>query len=324
MTPMNSHRPATPDHNHLFWGAVQRANERRTWMVISLTTAMMVLEIAGGWIFGSMALLADGWHMASHAAALSITGLGYLFGRRHAADARFSFGTGKVGELAGYSSALLLAGIALIMAYASVHRLIAPVSISFTQAILVAVLGLTVNFISAWLLKEDQEVLYHEDQHHADYNLKAAYLHVLADALTSILAIVALTAGRFLGWVWMDPIMGIAGAIVIAHWSYKLTLATGRILLDVNINSSLLTKIQETVESEAATRVADLHLWRLAPGQFAAILSIVSGNPRPPAFYKERLGKFETLGHITVEVNPDHTIAAGIQNDSAIPIDGKE
>jgi cation diffusion facilitator family transporter len=293
-------------------------------MVIGLTAAMMILEIVGGWIFGSMALLADGWHMASHAAALSITGLGYFFARRHAADARFSFGTGKFGELAGYSSALLLAGIALLMTYVSVKRLIAPVSISFDQAILVAVLGLIVNLISAVLLREDQEIQNDEDQHHRDYNLKAAYLHVLADALTSILAIVALSAGRFLGWVWMDPIMGIAGAIVIARWSYKLTLATGRILLDMNINLPLLMKIQETIESESATRVADLHLWRLAPGQFAAILSIVSGDPRPPAYYKERLGKFETLGHITVEVNPDHSTVAGIQENPRMPGDGKE
>jgi cation diffusion facilitator family transporter len=293
-------------------------------MVIGLTAAMMVLEIVGGVVFGSMALLADGWHMASHAAALSITGLGYFFARRHAADARFSFGTGKIGELAGYSSALLLAGIALLMAYVSVQRLIAPVSISFDQAILVAVLGLIVNLISALLLKEDQEIQHHEGQHHTDYNLKAAYLHVLADALTSILAIVALSAGRFLGWVWLDPIMGIAGAIVIARWSYKLTLATGRILLDMNINLSLLGKIQETIESEADTRVADLHLWRLAPGQFAAILSIVSANPRPPAYYKERLGKFHTLGHITVEVNPDPATVAGIKKNHRMQSDGKE
>jgi cation diffusion facilitator family transporter len=313
MTPMNPSKSITPDHDHVFIGAAHRTNERRTWVVIGLTAGMMIVEIAGGLVFGSMALLADGWHMASHAAALSITGLGYFFARRHAADARFSFGTGKIGELAGYSSALLLAGIALLMAYVSIQRLVVPVPISFDQAILVAVLGLIVNLISAWLLKEDQKIQAHEAHHHTDYNLKAAYLHVLADALTSVLAIVALSAGRFLGWVWMDPIMGIVGAIVVARWAYKLTLATGRILLDMNINPSLLAKMREAIESEADSHVTDLHLWRLAPGQFAAILAIVSRNPRPPAYYKERLAKFGTLGHLTVEVNPETATVAGAQ-----------
>jgi cation diffusion facilitator family transporter len=247
-----------------------------------------------------------------------------LLARRHALDARFSFGTGKVGELAGYSSALLLAGIALLMAYESAQRFISPVPISFDEAISVAVLGLIVNLVSAFLLKEDHAIHHHDAHHHTDYNLKAAYLHVLADALTSILAIVALTAGRFLGWVWMDPVMGIVGAIVIARWSYKLTLDSGRILLDMNINTPLLEKIRQVLESDSDTRIADLHLWRLAPGQFAAIVSIVTRDPHAPAYYKERLSQFHALGHITVEVNAHQTTTLEIEKNPIRKGVGKE
>ncbi|UCF95692.1 MAG: CDF family Co(II)/Ni(II) efflux transporter DmeF [Desulfobacterales bacterium] len=263
---------------------------------------MMVLEIVSGLLFGSMALLADGWHMASHAAALGITALGYALARRHAVDARFSFGTGKIGELAGFSSALLLALIALLMAYESVKRFYAPVPISFDEAIAVAVLGLMVNLVSAWLLQEKHAG--HHHAHHTDHNLRAAYLHVLADALTSILAIVALTAGRFWGWVWMDPLMGIVGALVIARWAYGLTRDTSCVLLDININQKLSRNIRKLIESRADNRVADLHLWRIGPGHFAAIISVVTGDPRPPDYYKDLLGHFKELGHVTIEVNP--------------------
>lgn len=293
-------------HDHVYLSVNQTANERRTWLVIGLTAFMMVLEIVSGFIFGSMALLADGWHMASHAAALGITAIGYVFARRHVSDKRFSFGTGKIGELAGYSSALLLAVIALLMAYESVQRLFAPVAIKFDEAIAVAVLGLIVNLVSAFILKERHAGHGHDHaHHHIDYNIKAAYLHVLADALTSILAIVALTTGRFFGWIWMDPLMGIVGAIVIARWSYGLTRDTGSILLDMDINTPLSDRIRRKIESDGDNRIIDLHLWRLGPGHFAAIISIHTLTPHPPSYYKKLLEEMQELRHITVEVNPD-------------------
>ena len=300
---MKSHNNHTSNHQHIVISDSQMANERRTWLVIALTATMMVLEITAGFIFGSMALLADGWHMASHASALGITAIAYYFSRRYSTDSRFSFGTGKIGELAGYSSALLLALIALLMAYESVTRFFAPVEIRFDEAIAVAVLGLIVNLVSALILKEKHEG--HDHHHHEDHNLKAAYLHVLADALTSVLAIVALTAGRFLGWVWMDPLMGIVGAIVIARWSYGLTRDTGSILLDMNVNTPLSENIRNLLEAEGENQIRDLHLWRLGPGHFAAIISLSTRNPRPPEYYKDLLEKIEELRHITVEVNTE-------------------
>ena len=290
-------------HKHDFIGPAQESHERRTRIVIALTASMMVLEIAAGIMFGSMALLADGWHMASHAAALSITAFGYYFGRRYASDHRFSFGTGKMGELAGFSSALLLALIAILMAYESIKRFIAPVEISFDEAIAVAVMGLIVNIASAFILKEKHAEQDH-GHHHADHNLRAAYLHVLADALTSLLAILALTTGRFFGWVWMDPMMGIVGAIVILRWSYQLTRDTGRILLDMNSNNTLTDKIRRLVESEGKNSITDLHVWRVAPGHFSAILAIVTENPRPPDHYRAVIMNLPEVCHVTVEVNP--------------------
>ncbi|MBW1860110.1 MAG: CDF family Co(II)/Ni(II) efflux transporter DmeF [Deltaproteobacteria bacterium] len=291
-------------HEHVFLGANQQINERRTWIVIGLTASMMIVEIVCGLLFGSMALLADGWHMASHAAALGITALAYLFARRHASDPRYSFGTGKMGELAGYSSALLLAVIAVIMAYESVNRLISPVPISFDQAIAVAVLGLVVNVISALLLKGKHREEHHHSSDHADHNIRAAYLHVLADALTSLLAIVALSSGRFLGWVWMDPFMGIVGAVIIARWSYNLMRDTGRILLDMNTRRSLPDDVRRLIESDADNQIADLHVWRVGPGYFAVIVSVITEQPRPPDHYKDLLRTLKQICHITVEVNP--------------------
>ncbi len=301
---MKSHNKYTSNHQHIVISDNQMANERRTWLVIVLTATMMVLEITAGFIFGSMALLADGWHMASHASALGISAIAYYYARRHANDRRFSFGTGKIGELAGYSSALLLALIALLMAYESVTRFFSPVAIRFNAAIAVAVLGLIVNLVSALILKEKHEGHDH-DHHHEDHNLKAAYLHVLADALTSVLAIVALTTGRFLGWVWMDPLMGIVGAIVIARWSYGLTRDTGSILLDMDVNTPLSENIRNQLEADGENQIQDLHLWRLGPGHFAAIISLSSRIPRPPEYYKDQLEKIEELRHITVEVNTE-------------------
>jgi len=301
-------------HGHDFLGASQARHERRTHLVIALTAVMMVIEVTGGIIFGSMALLADGWHMASHAAALSITALGYLVARRHAADPRFCFGTGKVGELAGFASALLLGFIAVFMAYESVLRLVSPVTIAFNQAIWVAVIGLVVNLVSALMLKEghhdhghshdhhDEHDHGHDHSHDTDHNLKSAYMHVVADALTSVLAIVALSAGMFWGWVWLDPMMGIVGAVVIARWSWGLLRDTGRVLLDMNLSPDLEQRIRQTLE-DGGDRVSDLHLWRLGPGHLGAIVSIVSGDPQPNAVYRDKLAAFDQISHLTVEVH---------------------
>jgi len=290
------------DQDHIFQAADQRRNERRTWIVIGLTASTMVLEIAAGLMFGSMALLADGWHMASHAAALSIAGLGYYFARRYARDPRFSFGTGKFGDLAAFCSALVLAFTVLLLTYESVKRLLAPVSISFDQAIAVAVLGLIVNLACAFILKERPSP---GQDRHADHNLKAAYVHVLTDALTSVLAIAALSAGRFLGWVWLDPVMGLVGAVIIARWSVGLLRQTGLVLLDATPNQRLADQVRRLLEAEPGSQVADLHLWRVGPGHFAAIVSMSAQTPRPPAHYKGLLSNVSSLSHVTVEVNPD-------------------
>lgn len=300
--PKDTEQVSFSQHDHIYLGANQQVNEQRTLLVIGLTASMMILEILAGLMFGSMALLADGWHMASHAAALGITALGYAFARQHAHDPKYTFGTGKIGELAGFSSALLLAVIALLMGYESSRRFFAPVVISFDQAIAVAVVGFVVNVVSALLLKEKHED--HQGHHHADHNLRAAYLHVLADALTSILAIFALSAGRILGWVWMDPLMGIVGAVIIARWSYNLLRDTGRVLLDVNINNTLHDNIRQVIEADEDSKIVDLHVWRVGPGHFAAIISVVTSQQHHPRHYKQLLENVQELYHVTVEVNP--------------------
>ncbi|MBU4565443.1 MAG: CDF family Co(II)/Ni(II) efflux transporter DmeF [Desulfarculus sp.] len=310
---MNQEELKPYTHGHDFLGASQARHERRTHLVIALTAVMMVIEVTAGVIFGSMALLADGWHMASHAAALSITALGYWLARRHAADPRFCFGTGKVGELAGFASALLLGFIAVFMAYESVLRLVSPVTIAFNQAIWVAVIGLVVNLVSALMLKEehhdhghghshDHDEQEHGHSHDTDHNLKSAYMHVVADALTSVLAIVALSAGKFWGWVWLDPVMGIVGAVVIARWSWGLLRDTGRMLLDMNLSPELEQSIRRTLE-QGGDKVSDLHLWRLGPGHLGAIVSIVSHDPQPNAAYRDKLAAFDQISHLTVEVH---------------------
>lgn len=300
-------------HDHDFLGQSHSRNERRTRLVILLTAVMMVIEVAAGLIFGSMALLADGWHMASHAAALSITALGYWLARRHAKDPRFSFGTGKVSEIAGFSSAFLLAFIALLMGYESFMRLLSPVAIAFNQAILVAVIGLAVNLVSALMLKESHDHHHghdhdhpqgHDGHHHADHNLKSAYMHVVADALTSVLAIVALAAGKYLGWAWMDPAMGIVGSLVIARWAWRLIGDTGRVLLDMNSQPELAETIGQAIDSLEGTWMTDLHLWRLGPGHLGAIVSVAAREPRSPEFYKGLLAKHCEISHLTVEVHP--------------------
>jgi cation diffusion facilitator family transporter len=275
----------------------------------------MVAEIGGGAVFGSMALIADGLHMSTHAGALLIAALAYTFARRHARNSRFTFGTGKFGDLAGYTSAIALAMIALLIGYESVERLLHPVHIAFNQAIPVACLGLGVNLLSAWLLRDDHHHEHAHDHHddhdhshdddHAhhdrDLNLRAAYVHVLADAAVSVLAISGLLAGRELGWVWMDPLMGIAGAIVIANWSWGLIRAAGGVLLDTRASESLADVITDRIEIDG-DRITDLHLWRIGPGHNAAIISLVTHSPRSASFYKARLSGLASLSHITVEI----------------------
>jgi cation diffusion facilitator family transporter len=270
----------------------------------------MVAEIVGGTMFGSMALVADGWHMATHAGALAMAALAYRFARRHADDERFGFGTGKFGDLAGYSSAMILAVIALLVGYESFARLLDPVSIGFDQAIAIASVGLGVNLASAWLLREDPAHAHHADahghgnvhHHHYDHNLRAAYAHVLADALTSLLAIAALLAGRLFGWVWMDPAMGLVGAVIIAHWSVGLLRSSAAVLLDTVPCERLAAQLKGRLE-QGTDRVADLHLWRLGPGHLGVVASVVSDSPQPPDTYKARLAGVAGLSHVTIEVH---------------------
>lgn len=261
-------------HDHIFVSDRQHHNEKRVWLVIAITAVTMIVEIVAGLAFGSMSLLADGWHMASHVSAMGITAFAYHFSRKHLTNSRFTFGTGKVGDLAGYSSALLLSFIAFFMVYESVKRLLSPVEIAFNEAIAVACIGLMVNLISAWTLKgHDHEHDAESDsgdkchEHDHDHNLRAAYLHVLADALTSILAIMALLIGRFWGLIFLDPLMGIVGACVISCWAYGLMRDTASVLLDVNHNTTLNNRIRDAV-GENDSKISDLHVWRLGLGHY--------------------------------------------------------
>ncbi len=274
--------------------------ERNTRWVLGLTLVTMVVEIAAGAAYGSMALLADGWHMGSHAAALTITVFAYWYARRHADNPRFTFGTGKVPALGGFASATALAIVALLMAVECVERLLSPVPIAFDQALLVAVVGLVVNLASAWLLHSPG------GGHAHDHNLQAAFFHVLADALTSALAIAALLAGRSLGWTWMDAAVGLVGAVVIARWSTRLIASTSRVLLDADVDPRTVATIRDTLEEGTADRVVDVHLWRTAPGHLAGLVSVVTHEERGPEHYKAMLSRLESvgdeLGHVTVEV----------------------
>ena len=291
----------TWSHTHQY-NSHKMQNERRTLWVILLTVTMMVVEIAAGSLYGSMALLADGWHMGTHAAALGITLVAYIFARRLAGDRRFAFGSGKISILGGFSSAVVLLLVALLMAYEAAQRLFSPRAIQFDEAIGVAVIGLCVNLFSAFLLKDHE----HEHGHHhqEDYNLKAAYLHVLADALTSILAIVALVFGKTLGWVWMDALMGLVGAAVIARWSVDLMHRTGGILLDRTADEHVSGEIRELIEADPDDKLVDLHLWKVNADQFAAALTIASKVPKTAHAYRDRLEPVHELAHLTVEVHP--------------------
>ena len=395
--------PSAGTHSHVFLGAGHEQNERRTWAVIALCSIMMVVEIGGGSLYGSLALVADGLHMSTHAAAMLIAALAYTYARRHAADPRFAFGTGKLGDLAGFSSAIILAMIALLIGYEAVSRLLEPIVIDFNVAIPIAFVGLGVNIASAWLLSggghghhhhghghgdddgpdaaqrvggflvdihEDgvpprfrirgealpksavietrradgsveifqlaevgnwlesvetipephaftaratldgvvHELAFEEHDHgdhaaHRDNNMRAAFVHVMADAAVSVLAIVGLLAGKLLGWNFMDPVMGLVGMLVIANWSFGLVRDTGGILLDMTPDRQMAASIRREIEVDG-DRLADLHLWRLGPGHLGAILSIATARARDVEFYRARLGRFAALSHVTIEVRP--------------------
>ncbi len=315
MTMAHDHGPLPGGHSHVFLGGDHDRNERKVRFVIALTLSMMVVEIVAGTAYGSMALVADGLHMSTHAAAMLIAAGAYHFARKHAENRRFTFGTGKLGDLAGFASAVILALIALFIGYESFLRFASPVEISFTQAIAVAAIGLVVNLVSAWLLKDDHA--HHHDHHHHhhdhghhggdgghDNNLRAAYLHVLADALTSILAIVALLLGGAYGWLWLDPAMGLVGALIIARWSWGLVRDAGRVLLDyVPDNEDLPDEIRQALEG-GGERITDLHVWQLGPGHHGAIVALVSDEPKAPSYYREKLAHIHDLSHVTIEVEP--------------------
>ncbi|MEO3415956.1 CDF family Co(II)/Ni(II) efflux transporter DmeF [Roseovarius sp. CAU 1744] len=316
---MSQETATSLEHEHVFLGAEQERNERRVWLVITLTATMMVVEITAGHWFGSMALIADGWHMSTHAAAMLIAVLAYRYARKNASNRAFTFGTGKVGDLAGFASAVILALIALLIGWESFQRLMKPVPISFNQAILVAVIGLLVNLLSAWLLRDDHHHHHHghshghhhhddEHKHHhghgQDNNLRAAYLHVLADALTSVLAIVALLLGRAYGWFWADPVMGIVGAIVISRWSWSLMKDAGGVLLDrVPQDGNIEAKVRKEIET-GTDKITDLHIWQIGPGHYSVIASIASETPREVSEYKTVLNSIDDVSHTTVEVHP--------------------
>lgn len=407
---------ASPLHSHVFLGAGHERSERKTWAVIVLCGAMMIVEIVGGLCFGSIALVADGLHMSTHAGALFLAALAYSYSRKHANDPRFTFGTGKLGDLAGFTSAVILAMIALLIGYDSIARILFPVTIHFAEAIPIACLGLAVNITSAWLLsgggndhhghsrghtQSDDEADYHiihaeagrarveifengvpprfrlrldakpqlpqisvsietvrpdgsrqqfelldrgrfwesaeeilephvftakvtlssrtydivfEEREHAhsaahrDNNMRAAVIHVMADAAVSILVITGLIVARAFGWLWMDPVAGIVGACVIASWSYGLVRDTGAILLDMNPDRRMAESLRQTIEQDG-DRVGDLHLWRLGPGHLGAILSVITTEPRGPGFYRAKLSRFRSLSHVTVEVDQPSSVA---------------
>jgi len=295
-------------HSHVFSEGNPLAEKKTTWAV-GITTLMMVIEIACGYAFNSMALLADGWHMSSHALALGLSVLAYAFARRLAHDSRFAFGTWKVEVLAGYTSAVLLGLVAGSMLFQSVERLISPSPIHYDQAIVVAMVGLLVNLTCAWLLKDghrdDHRHGEHEHgHHHDDLNLRSAYVHVIADAATSVLAIVALTAGKFWGASWLDPVMGVAGAGLVAVWAFGLIRDSGRVLLDAEMNAPVVAQIREAIDAgPLEAEISDLHVWRVAKGKYACIVSVVTSADASPDYFRSRLGVHDELVHVTVEVN---------------------
>lgn len=313
-------------HEHQFLGEDHARNERRTLLVVAVTVVMMAVEIVAGWAFGSMALTADGWHMATHAGAIGLAAAAYRFASKRAADPSFAFGAGKVGDLAGFTSAVVLAIVALAIGAESIVRLASPQPVQYAEASAIAALGLIVNVVCALILggrghSHGHEAHDHHDHGHAhddsahhdhgkaqaqpggaDHNMRGAYLHVLADALTSVLAIAGLLAGWRFGWSWIDPAIGVIGAVVIASWSLSLARDTGRVLVDATPDAALAARIRTTLET-GDVKVSDLHLWRVGPGHMAAIVALVTHHPEEPAAYKARLAHLDGLSHVTVEVN---------------------
>jgi len=334
-------------HDHVFLGEGHELAERRTWSVIWLCGAMMVVEVVGGLMFGSIALVADGLHMSTHAGALLLAALAYGYARRHARDPRFSFGTGKLGDLAGFTSAIVLAMIALLVGWEAISRLLHPQPIHFAEAIPIACLGLAVNVASAWLLGGNHAHAHGHDHHGHDHhthdhhghdhdalgpraridaqthrssadlplnehrqdtaldrdnNMRSAVVHVIADAAVSVLVIAGLVLAMLFGWIWMDPVAGLIGSVVIASWAYSLVRDTGRILLDMNPDTHLTETLRQTIECDG-DRLTDLHIWRLGPGHLAAELSVTTVSDRQPADYRSRLSRFAGLSHVTIEVH---------------------
>jgi cation diffusion facilitator family transporter len=289
-------------HSHVYLGARHDENARRTLWVVALTAAMMVAEIIAGLVFNSMALLADGVHMATHAGALGIAVIAYAYAKRHARSGRYSFGTGKVGDLAGFASALILAMVSVGIAVESAARLVDPTAVAFGEAAVMATIGLAVNLVSALLLGHGRDHHGHDrehDQGHGqDNNFRSAYLHVLTDALTSVLAILALLGGYYFGWGWLDPAIGIVGAAVIAAWSWSLLRDTALVLLDAT-DAALETRIREAVEGPGDARIGDLHVWRVGPGAYAAIVS-VAGITRETV--RERVAPVHEVEHLTIDI----------------------
>jgi cation diffusion facilitator family transporter len=305
---MHQHSIRKWQHSHIFGQGNIRAGEKRTVIVILITASMMVIEIISGVLFGSMALLADGLHMASHTAALGISAFAYYYARKHSKDERFSFGTGKVNALAGFSSAILLVVFALMMVWESINRFLDPVDIIFNQAIIVAILGLLVNAVSYFILSGRQNLNHSVDKgthghDHSDHNLKAASLHVLADALTSIFAIVALLTAKYIGLIWMDPLMGVVGAVLVTRWSIGLVRDTGGILLDRQASMEIQNQIRNSIESYDGNKIADLHIWSIGPDIYNAIVSVVTDFPKQPDHYKKMIPENIGIVHTTIEVH---------------------
>lgn len=302
---MHTHSLERWQHAHEFLGAHHERNERRTRLVIGLALVTMIGQIIGGHVFGSMALIAEGWHMSTHAGMLSVSAFAYSYARRHRGDPRFAFGTGKLGELAAFASAIILAIIAFLIIYESVERLFDPLPIAFIEAISVAAIGLPVNLASAWLLSGGDHRHHDEhghQHHHRDNNLRAAFVHVVTDAATAVLAVIGLGIAWFQGWIWMDAVTGIAGALMIGVWAWALIRDTGRVLLDMTPDHRLAKHIRAHLET-GDDRIVDLHLWQIGPGHYGTIVSLVSSEPREPSFYKSRLAGLSTLSHITIEVH---------------------
>jgi cation diffusion facilitator family transporter len=311
---VSAHDLAAWRHSHNFLDSYDQRRQQRTVWVVWLTFVTMVVEVVCGYLSGSMALLADGWHMASHVAALGLAVFAYRYARRQSDNARFTFGVGKVSALGGYSSAILLALLAVMMLGESLFRLYQPVRIAYNEALLVAVLGLLVNLVSAWLLRDDHDHSHERGHSHGhavrqnnavrqDHNFQGAFLHVLADLMTSVLAIVALLAGSYLGWISLDPLMGIVGACVILYWATGLTRASARTLLDAEDHAALARAITDALESRPDHRVVDLHIWRIGPATCGCIVSLVSHHPDSTENYKRQIATLGNLAHITVEIN---------------------